>query len=77
MGILDLFKRKPKPSEFKCSTCGELHDELLALGFTSPLYYDTLNKKDKEHIAELSSDFCVINHEDQTDRFIRTTLTIH
>ncbi|WP_405292313.1 DUF2199 domain-containing protein [Algibacter sp. Ld11] len=76
MGILDLFKRKPKPSEFKCSTCGEIHDELPALGFISPLYYDTLNKKDKENIAELSSDFCVITHEDQTDRFIRTTLTI-
>lgn len=76
MGILDLFKRKPKSSEFKCSTCGEIHNELPAVGFISPFYYDTLNKTDKEKIAELSNDFCVITHEDQTDRFIRTTLTI-
>ncbi|PSG90808.1 DUF2199 domain-containing protein [Aurantibacter aestuarii] len=76
MGIFDLFKKKLKTTEFKCSTCGEIHDELPALGFISPFYYDTLNEKDKKEIAELSSDFCVITHEDQTDRFIRTTLTI-
>jgi hypothetical protein len=32
--------------------------------------------RDEEEIAEISSDFCKITHEDQTDRFIRTTLTI-
>ncbi|WP_394975161.1 DUF2199 domain-containing protein [uncultured Croceitalea sp.] len=76
MRIFDLFKRKPKSAKFKCSTCGEIHDELPALGFISPFYYDILNKKDKKEIAELSSDFCVITHEDQTDRFIRTTLEV-
>ena len=76
MGIFDIFKRKEKSTEFKCSTCGQVHDELPALGFLSPLYYDTLNEKDKKEIAELSTDFCKIKHEDQTDRFIRTTLTI-
>ncbi len=76
MGIFDIFKTKPKSAEFKCSTCGEVHDELPALGFSSPIYYDTLNEKDKKEIAELSSDFCIITHEDQTDRFIRTTLTL-
>lgn len=76
MGILDIFKKKRKPTEFKCPTCGEVHDELPAIGFAAPFYYETLNENDKTEIAELSSDFCVIKHEDQTDRFIRTTLTI-
>ena len=76
MGIFDLFKNKQKATGFKCSTCGEIHDELPALGFITPFYYETLNEKDKEEIAEISSDFCVISHQDQTDRFIRTTLTI-
>ncbi len=76
MGIFDIFKRKEKSTEFKCSICGQVHDEIPALGFSSPFYYNTLNEKDRKEIAELSSDFCVITHEDQTDRFIRTTLTI-
>lgn len=76
MGIFDLFKKKQKPTEFQCSTCGEIHDELPALGFITPFYYETLNEKEKKEIADVSSDFCVITHEDQTDRFIRTTLTI-
>ncbi len=69
-------RKKRKESEFKCSTCGETHNELPALGFITPYYYDTLNENDKEEIAEISSDFCVIKYEDQTDRFIRTTLTM-
>ncbi|MBC8757427.1 DUF2199 domain-containing protein [Kordia sp. YSTF-M3] len=67
---------KKQSSSFKCTTCGEIHDELPALGFLAPIYHDDLNEKDKTEIAEISSDFCVIHHEDQTDRFIRTTLTI-
>tara|TARA_B100001765_G_scaffold201047_1_gene154086 strand:+ start:3615 stop:4169 length:555 start_codon:yes stop_codon:yes gene_type:complete len=76
MGIFDLFKKKQKINEYKCATCGQVHDDLPALGFTTPFYYETLNERDKEEIAEISSDFCIINHEDQTDRFIRTVLTI-
>jgi hypothetical protein len=76
MGIFSRFQKNKKLAEFKCSICGKIHDELPALGFMSPLYYEILDKKDKEEIAELSSDFCVINHENQTDRFIRTTLTV-
>jgi len=76
MGIFDFFRKKKKTTESKCSTCGETHDELPALGFVTPFYYDILSKKDKEEIAEISSDFCIINHPNQTDRFIRTVLTI-
>ena len=67
--------KKNKP-EFKCSSCGEIHDELPALAFKTPYHYDILNEKEKSEIAEISDDFCVIRHEDQTDRFIRTVLTL-
>lgn len=67
---------KKKVNIFKCSTCGQLHDQLPAIGFTTPFYYDILSEEDKNSIAEISPDFCVITHSDQTDRFIRTVLTI-
>lgn len=76
MGIFDLFKKKQKLAEYKCSSCGKVHDELPAIAFITPFYYDALNESDKKEIAEISSDFCVITYEDQIDRFIRTTLTI-
>jgi hypothetical protein len=71
-----MFWNKKKKSEFKCSTCGEIHDELPALGFKTPFHYDILTDKEKTEIAEIDDDFCVIQHSEQTDRFIRTTLEI-
>ncbi len=76
MGILDLFKKKQNSTESQCSTCGEKHDELPALGFKTPFYYGTLNEMEKAQFANISKDFCVLTYEDQTDRFIRTVLTI-
>ncbi|WP_423148126.1 DUF2199 domain-containing protein [Rubrolithibacter danxiaensis] len=61
--------------KYTCSCCGQEHFEFPALTFKSPDNYDTLSHQDKEIIAEISSDFCVITHSDQTDRFIRCTLT--
>ncbi len=61
--------------KYTCSCCGQEHFEFPALTFKSPDNYDTLSQQDKETIAEISSDFCVITHSDQTDRFIRCTLT--
>jgi hypothetical protein len=69
-------KNKKLTNEYKCSTCGKIHQELPALGFTSPEYYSMLSEADKAQIAEISDDFCVINHTDQTDRFIRAVLSI-
>jgi hypothetical protein len=57
-----------------CSTCGQTHEEWPALAFISPDNYDMLSEEDKQNIGELNSDFCVINHPEQIDRFIRTTL---
>ncbi|MBE7176704.1 MAG: DUF2199 domain-containing protein [Mucilaginibacter polytrichastri] len=61
--------------EYTCSYCGQKHFQFPALTFKSPDSYDTLSQHDKETIAEISSDFCVINHSEHADRFIRCTLT--
>ncbi|NUY82728.1 DUF2199 domain-containing protein [Flavobacterium sp. MAH-1] len=61
-------------SKFICSSCGKEHEEWPALAFYSPDNYDVLSEEDKKNIAEISSDFCTINHPNQIDRFIRCTL---
>lgn len=61
--------------KYTCSCCGKEHYEYPSLAYISPTNYNTLSKEDKENIAEISSDFCVIKHKDQTDRFIRCSLT--
>lgn len=67
-----LWKKKKNP----CERCGKAHDELPAIGFDAPFYYYELSDEEKEEIAEISDDFCVITYPDQTDRFIRTVLSI-
>ena len=61
--------------KFKCSCCGKVHEEWPALTFISPDNYDCLSEIDKKSIGHLDNDFCTINHKQQTDRFIRCTLT--
>lgn len=56
--------------------CGKIHSELPAIGFSAPDYYGGLTEEEKHNIAQISADFCVITHVDQTDRFIRTVLSI-
>lgn len=58
-----------------CSRCGKKHEEWPALAFQSPHSYDVLTEEEKQAMGELSEDFCIIRHPDQTDRFIRGTLT--
>ncbi len=61
--------------KYVCSNCGKEHEEWPALTYTSPTPYHNLIDDDKQNIAELTDDFCIIRHLDQTDRFIRCTLT--
>lgn len=61
---------------YTCTCCGKLLDEWPALAWDSPTSYAVLPENLKAQIAELSSDFCVVRHPDQTDRFIRATLAI-
>lgn len=60
--------------KYTCSCCGKEHFEWPALTFKSPDNYNSLSQQDKDTIAEIDSDFCVITYSDQTDRFIRCTL---
>jgi hypothetical protein len=61
--------------KYTCSCCGKEHEEWPALVYSSPTNYDELSEEDKKNIGELDTDFCVIKHLDQTDKFIRSTLT--
>jgi hypothetical protein len=63
------------PKKYTCSICGKEHEEWPALSFIAPTNYDVLSEQDKKNIGELSSDFCIIHHPEQTDWFIRCTLT--
>ena len=65
----------PESVIYKCSSCGEEHEEWLALSYISPTSYDTLSDNDQKELGDLESDFCIINHPGRTDRFIRCTLT--
>lgn len=59
---------------YTCSVCGQVHEGFPALGYDAPYFYHNLTETEKEEIAELSDDFCVIRHSTQTDRFIRVLL---
>jgi len=61
--------------KYTCSCCGKEHEEWPSLTYISPANYHNLSDEDKQEMGELDSDFCVIRHADQTDRFIRCTLT--
>ncbi len=61
--------------KYTCSCCGKEHEKWPALIYISPTNYDALSEGDKKKIGQLDTDFCVITHPDQTDKFIRCTLT--
>jgi hypothetical protein len=59
---------------YKCNKCGIEHDSWPALTYLTPSNYHDLTDEEKQKIATLSDDFCTIEYENQTDRFIRCTL---
>ncbi len=61
--------------KYTCSCCGKEHEDWPALTYISPSSYDNLSVEEKQLKGELTTDFCIIRHKDQTDRFIRCTLT--
>lgn len=65
---------KKKEITYRCSQCGQFHDDWPALGFISPTHYNELEADKQNSQASLDTDFCVINDEDDTDRFIRVSL---
>jgi len=62
-------------SKYICSHCGKEHEDWPALAYSAPTNYDELSGEEKQSLGELDSDFCIISYPDQTDRFIRCTMT--
>lgn len=62
---------------YTCTSCGEKHEDMPAIGFTAPDPYNQLSEEERiAYQAECDSDFCIIRYPDQTDRFIRAVLPI-
>lgn len=61
--------------KYICTQCGNEHDQWPSLTYKAPDQYAALAQEDKESIAEINQDFCIIKREGHTDRFIRCTLT--
>lgn len=68
------FSEMNRNFQYTCDCCGNLHYSWPSLTFKAPLNYDQLKQEDKELIAYLTSDSCIIHYPDQTDRFIRCVL---
>lgn len=62
-------------TKYVCSSCGQEHEEWPALAYSSPTHFNDLTDEEKQTIGELKNDFCIIRYPDQTDRFMRCTLT--
>jgi hypothetical protein len=62
--------------KYTCSNCGKDHEEWPALAYDSPTSYNVLSEEMRQEIGELTSDFCIVRHPEQADRFIRCTLTL-
>lgn len=62
--------------KYICDKCGQEHEEWPSLSYNSPTSYNILSEIDKQNTASLDSDFCQIRYPDQTDNFIRCTLTL-
>jgi hypothetical protein len=62
--------------KYTCNSCGQVHEGWPALTFDSPTAYNDLSDDEKKQMGELTDDFCIIRHPEQTDRFIRVTLTL-
>lgn len=64
-----------KAMSFYCNKCGKTHEDWPAIAFDAPhSYYGLTEEEKRKYVKELTGDFCVIEYEDQTDRFIRAVL---
>ena len=58
---------------YRCSNCGELHDDLPDIGMDKPDYYWTVPEEERDELIEFTPDTCVIDNE---DFFIRGVIEI-
>jgi hypothetical protein len=61
---------------FKCTCCGEVHEGSPSFAFEAPDPYAGLSEAQKTELAQLSSDFCIIQRGEETDHFIRAVLEV-
>jgi hypothetical protein len=61
---------------FACSRCGTLHEGSPSFGFLAPDQYASLSDEQKERLATLTEDVCIIADGDGTDRFVRAVLEV-
>jgi hypothetical protein len=58
---------------YKCSTCGEVHDDLPDIGNDEPYYWFTVPEDERLARTQLTEDTCIIDDEDY---FIRGVINI-
>ena len=58
---------------YKCSTCGNTHDDLPDVGDDKPYYWYAIPEEERSSRAELTEDTCIIDGEDY---FIRGVIYI-
>lgn len=64
-----------KNIKFICDCCGKEHESWPALTYNSPSSYYNLSTQEKEEIAVIDQDFCVIRYaDDDIDRFVRVVM---
>jgi len=59
--------------EYRCSTCGKIHDDLPHMGLDYPDYYFGVPEEERSTRIEITSDTCIIDEE---DFFIRGVIEI-
>jgi len=61
--------------KYICDCCGKEHESWPAITYNAPNSYTNLSSEEKEEIAVIDQDFCVIKYaDDHIDRFIRVVL---
>jgi len=61
--------------KYICDCCGKEHESWPAITYNAPNSYSNLSAQEKEEIAVIDEDFCVIKYADShIDRFIRVVL---
>lgn len=61
---------------FRCTSCDEIHEGSPSFGFDAPSPYNRLSEEERQSIAHLSDDCCVIAYPEGTQYFVRALLEV-
>ncbi len=61
---------------FKCDTCGEVHEGSPSIALLAPDPYLGLSDAQKNTIATMDEDLCIINYGERSDYFVRAVLEV-